>query len=377
MVRGARAAAVRGARPRALHVICTAPVPRPALRALARLTGWTAEPFLVDDAVWERALDSYAPAVDERHQSEVVHDLAAASAHVVAAAATGRDAVIRYAGCGGFRLGARRGRRADSRRSDSRRSHARRRLQRTERDEGAARGSRPPRLGPRQRRHLGLQDRARRHGGRRTAVVPHRARFGRGRHHRRHAARLPPGHDQHRPAAISTRRSKGRLLRRHHARAASATRATGRSCGAPTACSTTAMASPILPAGAPTNPGQIRVGTGQISISEDGTREGRRRDRRTDQGGRSSHRKTTSMRESGTRFRAKAGVTPAAATPRIVGGVARAVERDDGGPDGGAHRGCSAASKRCRRGVSTLMNDIDARAISELGRDRRSVSVGR
>jgi hypothetical protein len=87
---------------RRLHVICTAPVPRPALRALARLTGWTAEPFLVDDAMWERALDSYAPAADERHQSEVVHDLAAASAHVVAAAATSRDAVVRYAGCADF-----------------------------------------------------------------------------------------------------------------------------------------------------------------------------------------------------------------------------------------------------------------------------------
>src|SRR5690349_17357974 len=29
------------AQERRLHVICTAPVPRPALRALARLTGWT------------------------------------------------------------------------------------------------------------------------------------------------------------------------------------------------------------------------------------------------------------------------------------------------------------------------------------------------
>jgi len=85
---------------RRLHVICTAPVPRPALRALARLTGWTAEPFLVDDAVWERALHSYVPAADARHQSQIVNDVAAASAHVVAAAATGRDAVVRYAGCG-------------------------------------------------------------------------------------------------------------------------------------------------------------------------------------------------------------------------------------------------------------------------------------
>jgi hypothetical protein len=86
---------------RRLHVICTAPVPRPALRALARLTGWTGEPYLVDDAVWERALDNYAPDA-EGHTSEVVHDVEEASAHVVAAAAAGRDAVVRYAGCGDF-----------------------------------------------------------------------------------------------------------------------------------------------------------------------------------------------------------------------------------------------------------------------------------
>ena len=85
-----------------LHVICTAPLPRPALRALARLTGWTAEPYLVDDAVWERALESYAPDASDGHQSEVVPDVDAASAHVVAAAAAGRDAVVRYAGCGDF-----------------------------------------------------------------------------------------------------------------------------------------------------------------------------------------------------------------------------------------------------------------------------------
>ena len=53
----------------------------------------------MDDAVWERAFEGYAPG--EQHQSEVVHDVDAASAHVVAAA-VGRDAVVRYAGCGDF-----------------------------------------------------------------------------------------------------------------------------------------------------------------------------------------------------------------------------------------------------------------------------------
>ena len=89
------------AQDRRLHVICTAPLPRPALRALARLTGWIAEPYLVDDAVWERALEHYAPAAGDS-RSEVVHDVEEASAHVVAAAAAGRNAVIRYAGCGDF-----------------------------------------------------------------------------------------------------------------------------------------------------------------------------------------------------------------------------------------------------------------------------------
>lgn len=86
---------------RRLHVICTAPLPRPALRAVARLTGWTAEPYLVDDAVWDKALEQYAPDAAGGHQSEVVHDVAEASVQVVAAAA-GRDAVVRYAGCGDF-----------------------------------------------------------------------------------------------------------------------------------------------------------------------------------------------------------------------------------------------------------------------------------
>jgi hypothetical protein len=90
------------AQERRLRVICTAPLPRPALRAMARLTGWTAEPYLVDDAVWERALEGYAPDAGQEHRSEVVHDVDAASAHVVAAAAAGRDAVVRYAGCGDF-----------------------------------------------------------------------------------------------------------------------------------------------------------------------------------------------------------------------------------------------------------------------------------
>jgi hypothetical protein len=89
------------AQERRLHVLCTAPLPRPSLRALARLTGWTAEPYLVDDAVWERALDAYSSEAAASHQAKMVHGVEEA-AQVVAAAAVGRDAVIRYAGCGDF-----------------------------------------------------------------------------------------------------------------------------------------------------------------------------------------------------------------------------------------------------------------------------------
>jgi hypothetical protein len=89
------------AQERRLRVLCTAPLPRPALRAMARLTGWTAEPYLVDDAVWERAIESYAPADGGKaHQSEVVHDVTEASVQVAAAA--GRNAVVKYAGVGEF-----------------------------------------------------------------------------------------------------------------------------------------------------------------------------------------------------------------------------------------------------------------------------------
>ena len=38
---------------RRLHVMCAAPLPRAAMRALLTLTGWTPEPYLVDDAVLE------------------------------------------------------------------------------------------------------------------------------------------------------------------------------------------------------------------------------------------------------------------------------------------------------------------------------------
>ena len=43
-----------------LKVACVAPVPWPVLRAIYRVTGWTAEPLLVADTVWNRLIASLA-----------------------------------------------------------------------------------------------------------------------------------------------------------------------------------------------------------------------------------------------------------------------------------------------------------------------------
>jgi flagellar basal-body rod protein FlgF len=130
---------------------------------------------------------------------------------------------------------------------------------------------------------------------------------------------------------------------------------------------TTADGLPVAAAGAPGQPpAQIRVGTGTLSISQDGT---------VKAGDVIAGRlKVVSFaseadieRESGTRFRAKDGVTPAAATPRIVGGaleqsnvtmVDRMVALTE----------VQRSFEALQRGVSMLMNDLDARAIGELGR---------
>jgi flagellar basal-body rod protein FlgF len=112
--------------------------------------------------------------------------------------------------------------------------------------------------------------------------------------------------------------------------------------------------------------GQIRVGTGTISIAEDGTVKAG-----DVVAGKlklvSFNSEDDIERESGTRFRAKVGTAPIAATPRIVGGaleqsnvtmVDRMVALTE------VQRSFEALQK----GISVLMNEIDARAISELGR---------
>jgi flagellar basal body rod protein FlgG len=126
---------------------------------------------------------------------------------------------------------------------------------------------------------------------------------------------------------------------------------------------TTGEGFPVTQAGATT---PIRVGTGAISITEDGTVKA----------GEVVAGKLKLVafgseddieRESGTRFRAKPGVTPTAASPRVVGGaleqsnvtlVDRMVALTE----------VQRTFEALQRGVSMLMNEVDARAISELGR---------
>jgi flagellar basal body rod protein FlgG len=121
--------------------------------------------------------------------------------------------------------------------------------------------------------------------------------------------------------------------------------------------------SPLVPAG---GGNEIRIGTGTVSISEDGTVTagevvaGKLKVVSFDS-------EADIERESGTRFRAKAGTAPVAATPRVVGGALEQsnvtmVDRMV------ALTTLQRSFEGLQRGVSMLMNDIDARAIGELGR---------
>ena len=61
-----------------LKVACIAPVPWPVLRAIYRVTGWTAEPLLVADTEWQKL--TIALAQKDRPQAIPVSDIAAAAA---------------------------------------------------------------------------------------------------------------------------------------------------------------------------------------------------------------------------------------------------------------------------------------------------------
>jgi hypothetical protein len=85
-----------------LRVVCTAPVPKAAMRALLKLTGWTAEPYLVEDELWQQALRMYRPAAPaEGHFREAiaVNGADAAAARIADNALLDRSVTMRYASC--------------------------------------------------------------------------------------------------------------------------------------------------------------------------------------------------------------------------------------------------------------------------------------
>lgn len=84
-----------------VHVMCAAPVPRAAVRAMRKLTGWTPEVYLVADDVWERALAAYE-AVDPEHCVSASRGVAEAAAVVAETASTDRTVTMRLARCERF-----------------------------------------------------------------------------------------------------------------------------------------------------------------------------------------------------------------------------------------------------------------------------------
>jgi hypothetical protein len=85
-----------------LRVVCTAPVPRAAMRALVKLTGWTAEPYLVEDDIWQQALRMYRPAAQAtglRREALTVNGADAAAARIADNALLDRSVTMRAASC--------------------------------------------------------------------------------------------------------------------------------------------------------------------------------------------------------------------------------------------------------------------------------------
>jgi hypothetical protein len=81
-----------------VYVICAAPVPRSAVRALQKLSGFTPEVYLVNDDVWERALREYRTATDRPDADVVtVSGLDDAAAVVADTASADRAVTMRHA----------------------------------------------------------------------------------------------------------------------------------------------------------------------------------------------------------------------------------------------------------------------------------------
>ena len=87
---------------RRVRIVCAAPVPKGAMRALFKLTGWTAEPYLIEDQLWEQALRQYRPSPPaEGHYREAVavNGVDAAAAHIAESALMDRAVTMRHASC--------------------------------------------------------------------------------------------------------------------------------------------------------------------------------------------------------------------------------------------------------------------------------------
>jgi hypothetical protein len=86
---------------RKLRVVCAAPGPRTAMRALLKLTGWTAEAYVVDDEMLQDAMQAYRPvhATSQFGEAITVAGVAAAAARVADTAVAGRALTMRSANC--------------------------------------------------------------------------------------------------------------------------------------------------------------------------------------------------------------------------------------------------------------------------------------
>lgn len=89
---------------RRLRVATAAPIPRLALQALAELTGWIGDPFLVDDQQLERLLDACDPIRPGRAAAPAsgVVSVSAAASRIAQRAITDREASMEHVHCAPF-----------------------------------------------------------------------------------------------------------------------------------------------------------------------------------------------------------------------------------------------------------------------------------
>ena len=86
-----------------IKVACKAPVPRLALQAFGRMTGWSPIPYLVSDDVWNALARKYGADVTPEDRATrlpgfvMTDDLADAAARIAAAATTARAATVHEA----------------------------------------------------------------------------------------------------------------------------------------------------------------------------------------------------------------------------------------------------------------------------------------